>query len=68
MDLVAEPTLFMTYQGEELNQIYYNAIKTYQINFKKLMSYAKRRGQEKNIKQRLYYQTDIDIKKIIYDY
>jgi hypothetical protein len=44
IDLVAEPTLYMAVQGNELYTIFRNATEDYIINFSKLFRYAKRRG------------------------
>jgi hypothetical protein len=51
VDLFAEEKLFYYLQGSELIHIYANAISNYAINFTKLLSYAKRRDRERDIKQ-----------------
>lgn len=50
VDLFSEEKLFYFYQGSELMHIYENAINSYTINFTKLLSYAKRREKEQDIK------------------
>jgi len=44
-DLFCEPTLFYTYQGQELKTIFTNAARSYQLDAKRLLSYAARRGK-----------------------
>ncbi len=51
VDLFAEEKLFYYLKGSELIHIYENAINNYAINFTKLLSYAKRREREQDIKQ-----------------
>lgn len=51
VDLFTEDKLFYFYQGAELIHIYGNALQKYPINYTRLFSYAKRRGQESDIKQ-----------------
>ena len=51
VDLFAEERLFYYVQGSELMHIYENAITSYTINFTKLLSYARRREREQDIKQ-----------------
>lgn len=51
VDLFTEKKLFYFYQGSELIKVYENVLKNYTLNYTKLFSYAKRRGQEENIKQ-----------------
>lgn len=65
VDLYAEDKLLYFYQGSELIHIYENAIKDYTINFTKLLSYAKRREKETEIKQFLKTNMSHLIKNII---
>jgi hypothetical protein len=51
VDLFSEEKLFNYLQGSELIHIYENAISHYAINFTKLLSYAKRREKEQDIRQ-----------------
>ena len=51
VDLFAEEKLYYYVQGSELMHIYENALTNYTINFTKLLSYAKRREREQDIKQ-----------------
>ena len=44
-DLYCEPDLFYAYQGQELKTIFANADRTYQLDTKRLLSYASRRGK-----------------------
>lgn len=51
VDLFAEEKLYYFVQGSELMHIYENAITKYTIDFTKLLSYAKRRERDQDIKQ-----------------
>ncbi len=51
VDLFTENRLFYFYQGAELVYVYENALKKYTLNYTKLLSYAKRREKEQDIKQ-----------------
>jgi len=51
VDIFYEKNIFFFYQGEEMFNVFDKAIRKYSINFTKLFAYAKRRGQEKKIKE-----------------
>ncbi len=51
VDIFAEEKLFYYLQGSELMHIYENALSNYAINFTKLLSYAKRRERDLDIKK-----------------
>ncbi len=51
VDIFYEKHIFFFYQGEEMFNVFDKAMRNYSINFTKLFAYAKRRGQEKNIKE-----------------
>lgn len=51
VDLFCEPDLFYTYQGQELKTIFTNADRTYQLDSKRLLSYAGRRGRASALRQ-----------------
>jgi len=51
VDIFYEKSIFFFYQGEEMFNVFDRAIRTYSVNFTKLFAYAKRRGQEENIKK-----------------
>lgn len=65
VDLFAEEKLFYYLQGSELVHIYQNAINKYIVNFTKLLSYAKRRSKEKEIKQFMTNHMPLLVKDII---
>jgi hypothetical protein len=67
VDLFAEEKLFYLYQGNELVHIFENAIKSYAVNFTKLISYARRREKEEGIKMFLTNNIPHLVKDIIYD-
>lgn len=67
VDLFAEEKLFYLYQGNELAHIFENAIKSYAVNFTKLLSYARRRKKEQEIKMFLTYHIPHLVKDIIHD-
>jgi hypothetical protein len=67
VDLFAEEKLFYLYQGNELAHIFENAIKLYTVNFTKLLSYARRRKKEQEIKMFLTYHIPHLVKDIIHD-
>ena len=50
IDLYTEKNIFYMYQGNEIKEIFRNAIKKYILNFTKLFHYARRRGKEIEIK------------------
>ena len=51
VDIFTENKLLYFYQGAELMHVYENALKNYTLNYTKLLSYAKRRDKEQDIKQ-----------------
>ncbi len=59
LDIYADRELFNVFQGSELSIIFNNAYNKYQINFSKLMSYAKRRGKEEELMDFISSRTDI---------
>ena len=67
VDLFAEERLFYHLQGSELVYIFENAITRYTINFTRLLSYAKRRERQQEIKQFLTNHMYHLVKGIIVD-
>ncbi len=53
VDLFADEKLFYMYQGRELKEIFRNAITLYEINFTKMLYYAKRRGKKNGLENYL---------------
>ncbi len=66
VDIFSEDKLFYYSQGIELVHIFENAIKSYDINYTKLYSYAKRRERDNDIKLFLNNNMQYLIKDIIY--
>lgn len=54
VDLFIDKHLLMAYQGAEMDRIYESAIQEYVLDYKKLFSYAKRRGKIQEIQEYLY--------------
>lgn len=50
IDVYSDSVTFYAIQGSEMNTLFENALKRYQINFTKLISYARRRNKEDQIK------------------
>ncbi|HCM60056.1 MAG TPA: hypothetical protein DIS74_06750 [Bacteroidales bacterium] len=67
VDLFAEERLFYYLQGGELIHIYRNALSNYAINFTRLLSYAKRRERNHDIKQFMTNHMSHLIKEVIDD-
>lgn len=65
VDVFAEDKLFYYSQGSELIHIFENALKSYDINFTKLLSYAKRRERDTDIKKFLSNNMHHLVKNII---
>lgn len=65
VDVFAEDKLFYYSQGSELVHIFENALKSYDINFTKLLSYAKRRERYTDIKMFLSNNMHHLVKDII---
>jgi hypothetical protein len=53
IDVYSDKDTFHTLQGSEMNTLFENALKNYRVNFTKLISYAKRRNKEVQIKHYL---------------
>ncbi len=49
VDLVCEKDLFVSFQGEELRNIYHRALKDYDVSLSTLRRYARRRGKLEEI-------------------
>ena len=65
VDVFAEDKLFYYSQGSELVYIFENAIKSYDINYTRLLSYAKRREKDNDIKMFLSNNMHHLVKDII---
>lgn len=65
VDIFTEEKLFYYTQGSELVHIFENALKSYDINFTKLFSYAKRRERDNDIKMFLNANMHHLVKDII---
>jgi hypothetical protein len=59
VDIFSDRVLFNIFQGNELIVIFNNVYHKYEINFSKLITYAKRRGKEKEIIQFISAKTEI---------
>jgi len=53
VDIFCDEKTFYSYQGNELKNIYRNALRTYTINFSELINYSRRRGRDKEIEEYL---------------
>ncbi len=53
IDVYSDAVTFYAIQGSEMDTLFENALKRYQINFTKLISYARRRNKEEKIKSYL---------------
>ncbi|MDG3582882.1 MULTISPECIES: DUF6577 family protein [Galbibacter] len=53
IDVYSDAVTFYAIQGSEMDTLFENALKRYQINFTKLISYARRRNKEIQIKSYL---------------
>ncbi|MFT3746797.1 MAG: hypothetical protein QM768_00705 [Agriterribacter sp.] len=65
VDLYCDEQVYFAYQGHQLEIIYRNAIYRYALNFSKLLTYAKRRSREDEIKSLLMKVLEKDLKEII---
>ena len=65
VDIFSEDKLFYYSQGSELVHIFENALKSYDINFTKLLSYAKRRDRDNDIKLFLSNNMNYLVKDIL---
>ena len=65
VDIFSEDKLFYYSQGSELVHIFENALKSYDINYTKLLSYAKRREKDNDIKLFLSNNMNYLVKDII---
>lgn len=66
VDIFADKALFHAYQGSELAFIYESAIKSYPINYTKLLSYAARRDCDSDIKQFMIRHLSHLVKEILH--
>lgn len=65
VDICCDDHIYYAFQGNQLKQIYRNAIAKYSLNFSTLLNYARRRNREDEIKELLLNAVDKDLKKII---
>jgi hypothetical protein len=65
IDVYSDSVTFYTVQGSEMHALFENAIKHYHINFTKLISYARRRNKEEQIKSYLVNNFDELVKDIL---
>lgn len=59
LDTFVDENIFTAFQGQELAVIFNNAYQRYQINFSKMIAYAKRRGREQDLLDFIIQKTDI---------
>jgi hypothetical protein len=55
VDICCDELIYYTWQGHQLKEVYRNALEKYNLNFSKMLNYAKRRNR------------DIEIKKLLLD-
>jgi len=65
LDIFYETKIFFFYQGEEIYNIFHEVIEKYSLNYSKLFNYAKRRGQEENIKEYITKNFKNEIKELL---
>jgi hypothetical protein len=65
VDIYCDDQIYYAFQGNQLIQVYRNAVTRYSLNFSKLFNYAKRRSREGEIKNLLLKVLDNDLKNII---
>jgi hypothetical protein len=64
VDLFSEKNLLQTYQGREMENIFYNIFEDYNVNLTTLYRYARNRGIKEKLENFLMYETDIKKKYI----
>lgn len=67
VDLFSKNHLFHFYNGSEIIYIYESILNTYNINFSKLLSYAKRRKNDQKIKQLMLTRLPNSLYNVIND-
>lgn len=50
VDVFCDPVTFYTVQGSEMETLFENALKRYQVNFSRMLNYARRRKKEPQLK------------------
>ncbi len=65
IDVYSDAVTFYAIQGSEMDALFENALKRYPINFTKLISYARRRNKEEQIKNYLENNFGALVKDII---
>jgi len=65
VDIYCDDHIYYPFQGNQLVQIYRNAVAKYSLNFSTLLNYARRRNRGDEIKNLLLNAVDKDFKKII---
>lgn len=65
VDIFCDSVTFYTVQGSEMDIIFENALKKYQINFSRLLNYARRRKKESQIKAYIMEQSGDILKDIL---
>lgn len=51
VDLFCDEKLYISFQGSQLKKIYHAAIEKYNVDFSKLLNYARRRNREEEVKR-----------------
>ncbi len=67
IDVFCDSKLFSSYSGQELSNIYKYAQKKYQINYTRLLYYAKRRNKKSEVIEFLFQNADDSLKNILND-
>jgi len=49
VDLYCDKNLFVSYQGDELSNIWRDAFKKYLVNISTMVNYSRRKGKQKEI-------------------
>ena len=65
VDVFSDPVIFYTVQGSEMDILFETALKRYQVNFTRLLSYAKRRNKEERVKGYLENNFGDNVKGIL---
>lgn len=65
VDIFCDVDIYYLYSGNELEWIYKNIIKTFNINFSTLLNYAERRKRDQYIKEYLFNKFNDEVKGFI---
>jgi hypothetical protein len=63
VDLYCDPRLYFAFQGQQLDNIFETALSGYEINYSRMLNYAKRRNRDDDLKE--FLRKNQNLRKVV---